>query len=586
MRSLALAAAVSLLSLPLAQAADTGIDVLLILDNSGSMRSNDARALRVEAAKLFVGLLSENDRVSVFRFSGNTEVLSEMLSLSTERHRTRLLNSIDRVTSRGARTDFYKALNEGYQLMRQTQRPGRQQHIILMTDGKMDSGKASVDLNLTDRLLSNLGPKFARARIKVHTISFTDTSNIPLLRLISNDTKGSFNLLKGQSGIHEIFESIFERSAKPSMLPMKGDSFVVDSAVSEITIIASKYKPNTIVALETPHGDTYTPQNHPSRIRWYHAKQYDLITIKHPSTGYWLVKFSEGGNRAYIITDLKLVIDAPNEVKLGESFNVTAWFEQKEKRIQTKRVLSAMNIKLKVISPSGTVGTYRLNSIGKGRSRTSILPTESGTYKLQAIGIGEEFDRQRSTFVNVVHGDSNEPFKVVDADAATQNPAVKEEQSQSADSLNSNSIKHPTDPLSKDATESKSLDTAKSVANNAINQVEKIAEEIKDKIIPKPPAPAIQEEDSSSGFGLLIFLIFNVVTVIGGGIWYYLRQKRKANWINLDGRNSSGNLIDTDSNASVNLTDVDIEGNDESVALEEEGEIDTTPIDDLRKDDD
>jgi uroporphyrinogen-III decarboxylase len=61
--------AASLVSI--AQAADGGVDAVLVMDSSGSMAKNDPHKLRVPAAKMFMSLLGEQDRIGLISFSDN-----------------------------------------------------------------------------------------------------------------------------------------------------------------------------------------------------------------------------------------------------------------------------------------------------------------------------------------------------------------------------------------------------------------------------------------------------------------------------------------------------------------------------------
>jgi hypothetical protein len=54
-----------------ARAADGGVDAVLVMDSSGSMAKNDPNKLRVPAAKLFMSLLGERDRIGLVSFSDN-----------------------------------------------------------------------------------------------------------------------------------------------------------------------------------------------------------------------------------------------------------------------------------------------------------------------------------------------------------------------------------------------------------------------------------------------------------------------------------------------------------------------------------
>ena len=44
---------------------DTRIDVVLVIDNSGSMKQSDPHDMRLSAAKLFTDLLAANDQVGI-----------------------------------------------------------------------------------------------------------------------------------------------------------------------------------------------------------------------------------------------------------------------------------------------------------------------------------------------------------------------------------------------------------------------------------------------------------------------------------------------------------------------------------------
>ncbi|MFT8064046.1 vWA domain-containing protein, partial [Salmonella enterica subsp. enterica serovar Enteritidis] len=58
--------------------ATTKIDVMLVIDSSGSMNLNDPKEFRKVAAKEFVGALIEGDRAGVVDFDHSAEVTQEL----------------------------------------------------------------------------------------------------------------------------------------------------------------------------------------------------------------------------------------------------------------------------------------------------------------------------------------------------------------------------------------------------------------------------------------------------------------------------------------------------------------------------
>jgi uncharacterized protein YegL len=511
-----------------------GVDIVFIMDSSGSMKQNDAHRLRVQAAKMFINLLDENDRAAIISFSGKAYRVTPLLELKSSRNEKRLLKAIDKVSDRGAFTNIYDALDQGYQMLKQKKSAERKQHIVLMSDGRMDVGHDETDLRLTEKTLDDIGPQLAKSRVKVHTVTFSRASNHALMKLVAEDTKGTFSLIAHSSEIHEIFGRIFERSKKPEQLPVNEDSFIVDDHINEVTVVVSKHRSNAHVALETPDGDEISKDSRHPDVRWFHASEFDLITIRNPSSGYWLIKYSEGGNKAYIITELKLLLQASNEVQIHMPFVAQAWLEKENKLLRRSAVIGSTHFKLRVTHPNGKTTVHALSDDGidgddrarDGYHSSELIFNEPGKYKLDAIVTGETFDRQKSSIVTVkapvTHGD---PFEVQD-----QEESAPEIHLPVTDVVATPAVEPPPAVVS----EPKHHEPAAKTDADADKPVEH-PEEISEEHV---------EEESNWLQGLLIFLLVNVIIgVIGGGVWYWLKQKKaKAAEENKD----DGDKLETD----------------------------------------
>lgn len=74
----------------------TGIDIVFIIDSSGSMKTNDSSDIRKSAAKEFVDKLGENDRAAVIDFDSSATLYQEFTS-----DHDLLYDAIDRIDSSG-----------------------------------------------------------------------------------------------------------------------------------------------------------------------------------------------------------------------------------------------------------------------------------------------------------------------------------------------------------------------------------------------------------------------------------------------------------------------------------------------------
>ena len=140
-----------------AQFSSDAIDVILVVDNSGSMRDNDPDNIRISAAKLFVDLSSEGDRVGIVSMSGrdHTKIVADLTSIGTWLDRTgmgrRALKEAleDLATPTMGGTFMGQALRHAYTMLDQTE-PGRRQFVVFLTDGVQEVEGKQVLVDVLD----------------------------------------------------------------------------------------------------------------------------------------------------------------------------------------------------------------------------------------------------------------------------------------------------------------------------------------------------------------------------------------------------------------------------------------------------
>ncbi len=117
-------------SATLASSEKLGIDVLLMMDTSGSMSTGGLAAAQ-SAAKAFIGGLAPEDRVAVMRFANSITVQSDY---TTDRSATTA--AIDGLVAKG-QTELYKATSAAAAKARESTSSRRV--VILLTDGAQDA---------------------------------------------------------------------------------------------------------------------------------------------------------------------------------------------------------------------------------------------------------------------------------------------------------------------------------------------------------------------------------------------------------------------------------------------------------------
>jgi Ca-activated chloride channel family protein len=108
----------------------TDIDVVLVMDSTGSMKKTDPLSLRMPAAKMFISLLGKNDRAGVIRFSDSAEVLNPLTLLDSGDGKNILFQAIDGITSTGPHTNLYEAVYKGLEVISKEKPTGRGQIIV------------------------------------------------------------------------------------------------------------------------------------------------------------------------------------------------------------------------------------------------------------------------------------------------------------------------------------------------------------------------------------------------------------------------------------------------------------------------
>jgi Mg-chelatase subunit ChlD len=174
-----------------------GTDLILVLDNSGSMDLRIASPIKeaqdvtrldiaIHSARVLAGLCTPNDRLSLVTFSSTAQV-DLPFTLMNDAGKVSVDAALKRVYPQTA-TNLWDALRVATELATQTPR-GRRVAVILLTDGEPTVGTPPRGLLETLPILSPSRPWV------LHALGFSDAVDSKLLSAIADWGRGSFGFI-------------------------------------------------------------------------------------------------------------------------------------------------------------------------------------------------------------------------------------------------------------------------------------------------------------------------------------------------------------------------------------------------------
>jgi uncharacterized protein YegL len=252
------------------------LDVMLLIDESLSMRKNDKQRLRVAAAKAFIDLAKGGEligRIGVVAFNHESRLL---LPLTPVTEKEKLFAAADAIHTVGE-TDLDAAIRLGFQELSKTSEADRA--AVLLTDGKDEPG-----------VYEDSHKVFGGQNWPVHAIGLSGKADHETLRRIAKDTGGQYHEAPTSGELQRIFGSICFALQRRSLIrsaqaALEGanpvsSQFAVDSSIRNVTFTA-----NTAAAAS--HALS-SPDGRPAKE---HAKGgeggYRYFDVWDPAPGAW-----------------------------------------------------------------------------------------------------------------------------------------------------------------------------------------------------------------------------------------------------------------------------------------------------------
>lgn len=200
-------------------------NLILVLDNSGSMKNNDPGFLIKNVVNNFVNELDTSIFLGIYLFADQARQIVSLTQLNTQENRQSCINSLDLIDYRGAYTNIPAVMEKAVYELKQTKDAALSQSIIFITDGFIDTGDKNKDSENRKWLFESLAVDAGRNNIKIFGIAFTEDADYQLIQAITTRTNGEYFRVYEANEIENTLVKIIE-----GMEPVVVD----DIAVSEI----------------------------------------------------------------------------------------------------------------------------------------------------------------------------------------------------------------------------------------------------------------------------------------------------------------------------------------------------------------
>ncbi|MFC1840645.1 FHA domain-containing protein [Thermodesulfobacteriota bacterium] len=188
---------------------DSQLDIMIVLDNSGSMKKNDPLFM---AGNVVYNVLQTkvDTNIGLVVFDTHPELEVKLLSSNDITARADILKSLDNMDYKGLYSDTPAAVEMALYELKVNGRPDSQKIILLMTDGIVDTGNKQTDGEKWRWLRDDLMVESKRLGIKIFGIAFNNMADFRLLQTLALNTGGDYFRVENSEDSKDIFNKILE----------------------------------------------------------------------------------------------------------------------------------------------------------------------------------------------------------------------------------------------------------------------------------------------------------------------------------------------------------------------------------------
>ena len=400
-------------------AADNGakrMNVMFVMDQSGSMLQNDPEGFRYEAMDWFMGACNETGNCIGGIVFDHTILMYQDPFLCNSRDDKQLVsaNMRSQLSKTNGDTDIGTAIKSAVDILVEKGDPNLPSVIILLADGNTDVGGQQNQSDLMNASIANKNDAIRTARdnnIPIYTVclNVNGTASVSEMQDISDATKGVCNEVRNKKDLQGVFESFYEmlfdaenETLIETIVPAGGILEVPFTVpllgVEEANITINTMYEDTEYSLYYPDGtqmDRFDLYDRTTRVQ-----SFSMIKIVKPEAGQWrlVVHGSENENKVKIsmvcnTTDTDITFSSNlTSAGLNQPIHLTSGLVNGGVAIDNLNLYQSYPIKLYVKNvATGDVSEFDMNPEATGCSYQVQFAAE-GTYEMWSGFVVQDYD--------------------------------------------------------------------------------------------------------------------------------------------------------------------------------------------------
>ena len=171
---------------------DTILDLVFVIDNSGSMKKNDPKFITPKVVRTFVRQLPKNTQVGIVLFDQKAHLLIPLTLIDDSQAQQEVIDSLKNIDYRGQHTNTPGGIERALYELKTRGRSAAQKSIIFLTDGIVDTGNQQRDQELTQWLKEDITAQSKQMGIRIFAIAFTESADFSLIQALATRTSGEY----------------------------------------------------------------------------------------------------------------------------------------------------------------------------------------------------------------------------------------------------------------------------------------------------------------------------------------------------------------------------------------------------------
>ncbi len=422
------------------------LDVVFVLDSSGSMLESDPNRVAADAFSLFVDLCDDTCGVGYTIYSHIIKE-SEKITTLDDKHLSELRNKISGMNRNPqGDTDIALGLNKALELHKLNEQESgdsdRKKAVILLSDGnthlidgsksdkqlekemndvlgtlsEMDGSKSDKQL---EKEMNDVLQSLSEMEIPVYAIglNYDGTLDKKETQKIASNTNGKAYEAKASEElpaiIADIFADVYEIKGDKKEIKDDGsvEVYIKDKSVSYVNlVIRSKLSLDQLnLKLLTPRREEVDISGNDENFVVTSTGSYILIKMVSPMSGRWKLVLDEAANNENcIVTQLDFysmyvkqnITDLDNTLIVGESTGISASLYNESGIVRDKTLTE--NVKMiTTVSGNGETKTIELSRQDNNVFAGNIFLDTEGTYIVVTTAQSDNFNKQ-STPITLV----------------------------------------------------------------------------------------------------------------------------------------------------------------------------------------